>query len=52
MKRLPDPMQWMSQGMPLTLLIDLLNTDGPGSEVIHSSESADTGWIPQPVAAA
>jgi hypothetical protein len=39
-------MVWLSQGMPLTLLIDLLASDGPDSAVILGAESGDTTWIP------
>ena len=47
MRRLPDPMRWLSQHVPLTLLIDLLDPDGPDSLRIVRDEVADTSWVPR-----
>ena len=47
MRRLPDPMDWLRQGIPLTLLIDLLDPVGPDSRVILVREEADLSWLPQ-----
>ena len=46
MQRLPDPLQWLEAGLPLTLLIDLLDPEGPRSSQILGAEPADAGWIP------
>lgn len=46
MQRLPDPLQWLDAGVPLTLLIDLLDDAGPHSRAILEAEPADAGWIP------
>ena len=45
MDRLPDPMEWLEQRLPLTLLIDLLSEAGPDSKAIYRAEPADTGWL-------
>jgi hypothetical protein len=37
-------MIWLSQGVPLTLLIDLLSPAGPASQDIFTSEDADLNW--------
>jgi hypothetical protein len=47
MQRLPDPMQWLDQHVPLSLLIDLLDPAGPDSHRIHREEPADSSWVPQ-----
>ena len=46
MKRLPQPMDWLERGIPLTLLIDLLDPVGPDSRRISRDEPADTTWVP------
>lgn len=51
MQRLPDPLAWLAAGIPLTLVVDLLNTTGPHSEQILLDEPADVSWVPQPHAA-
>jgi hypothetical protein len=45
-QRLPQPMEWLSQGIPLSLLIDLLDPSGPDSTRISRDEPADTSWVP------
>jgi hypothetical protein len=52
MTRLPDPMRWLDAGIPLTLLIDLLETAGPHSDRILDAEPADVAWIPEATRAA
>jgi hypothetical protein len=51
MQRLPQPMEWLSSGIPLSLLIDLLDPAGPDSRRICRDEPADTTWIPHRAAA-
>ena len=38
----------LAAGVPLTLLIDLSDPDGPRSEARFASEHADLGWVPRP----
>ena len=45
-QRLPQPMEWLSLGIPLSLLIDLLDPSGPDSARICREEPADTSWVP------
>ena len=51
MQRLPDPMIWLADGIPLTLVIDLLDAQGPRSDSILAAEPADVTWVPRPHAA-
>jgi hypothetical protein len=51
MERLPDPMAWLGEGIPLTLLIDLLSAEGPASVSIYESETADLAWTARRYAA-
>jgi len=44
MNRLPDPMTWLRNDVPLTLLIDLLDPTGPASQAIFNAEDADLTW--------
>lgn len=44
--RLPDPMVWLAAGIPLSLLIDLLEPAGPDSAEIFDDEHGDTSWVP------
>lgn len=46
MERLPDPMSWLAAGIPLSLLVDLLDDAGPRSDVIFAAEPADLSWLP------
>ena len=46
MQRLPDPMIWLADGIPLTLVIDMLDEHGPHSEQILTAEPADLSWVP------
>lgn len=38
MDRLPDPLEWLAAGIPLTLLIDCLDPNGPASAAILDRE--------------
>lgn len=51
MKQLPDPMTWLHDGVPLTLLIDLFSEEGPASREIFLHEPADLAWTGAPSAA-
>lgn len=44
--RLPDPLVWLAAGIPLTLLIDLLDPTGPDSAGILDDEHGDASWVP------
>ena len=46
MERLPDTMSWLAAGIPISLLVDLLDEDGPRSDLILLSEPADLSWLP------
>jgi hypothetical protein len=50
-ERLPDPMSWLAAGIPLSLLVDLLDEAGPRSDLILSNEPADLSWLRVPHAA-
>ncbi len=45
-----DASQWLAAGVPLTLLIDLLDSAGPDSPRIYRDEPADLDWAPRPSA--
>lgn len=47
MTEMPNPMLWLEAGMPLTLLIDLLDSRGPVSPRIYAEEPADATWLPR-----
>jgi len=51
MERLPQPMEWLARGVPISLLIDLLDPAGPDSRRILADEPADTTWVPHRPAA-
>jgi len=38
-------MIWLADGIPLTLVIDLLDKQGPHSERILATEPADVSWV-------
>jgi len=40
-----DTMSWLRDGVPLTLLLDLLPDGGPASAENHATEPADTAWL-------
>ena len=45
MSRLPDTFEWLSAGIPITLIVDMVDPEGPDSARIIREEPADTGWI-------
>lgn len=45
MQRMPDPLDLLSRGVPLTLLVDLLDEHGPNSRRLYDEEHADASWI-------
>jgi hypothetical protein len=51
MTRLPQPLPWLERGVPLTLLIDLLDPAGPASRRIIRMEPADVTWVQRRIAA-
>jgi hypothetical protein len=40
-----DVMEMLEQGIPLTLLIDLLDEHGPSSQKVYREEPADAAWL-------
>jgi hypothetical protein len=52
MTRLPDPMVWLTEGLPLTLLLDLLDEHGPNSRAILLEEGGDAAWLARSTTAA
>jgi hypothetical protein len=46
MQTLPDAREWLSQHVPLTLLLDLLDEQGPDSRRLYREEPADVSWVP------
>jgi hypothetical protein len=51
MKSMPDVMDMLEHGVPLTLLIDLLGEQGPASMTLYRTEPADTTWVKRSAAA-
>ena len=45
MQRMPDPLDLLAHGVPLTLLIDLLDEHGPESCRLYGEERGDAGWL-------
>jgi len=45
MHRMPDPLDLLSHGVPLTLLVDLLDERGPDSRRMYAEEQADISWL-------
>jgi len=45
---MPDVMTALREGLPLSLLIDLVAAEGPDSERILAAEAPDVdlGWLP------
>ena len=41
----PQPMDLLASGVPLSLIIDLLDDRGPNSNRILEAEPADTDWL-------
>ena len=40
-----DVMDLLESGVPLTLLIDLLDERGPASQTLYRDEPADISWL-------
>ena len=52
MTRVPDPLEWLAAGVPLTLLLDLFGPAPTASREIYRNEPADDAWLhPTPHAA-
>jgi hypothetical protein len=45
MRPIPDPLRLLERGVPVTLLVDLLDPRGPDSARIYAVEGADTAWV-------
>jgi len=45
MHRLPDPLEWLAAGVPLTLLVDLLGSAAPASADLYREERGDDAWL-------
>lgn len=45
MQRMPDPLDLLARGVPLTLLMDLLDERGPNSRRLYAEERGDIGWL-------
>jgi hypothetical protein len=45
MSRLPEPIEWLAAGIPLTLLIDVLAPTAPDSAEIFAAEAGDAWWL-------
>jgi hypothetical protein len=43
-----DPMACLEDGIPLSLLVDLLKAGGPDTAWIYAQEPADTTWTIDP----
>ena len=43
-----DPMECLKDGIPLSLVLDLLEVDGPDTSRIYAQEPADTSWTIDP----
>lgn len=48
MNRMPDPLDLLAGGVPLSLLVDLLDERGPNSRRMYDEERGDASWL-QPV---
>jgi hypothetical protein len=45
MQRLPEPLNLLSHGVPITLLVDLLDEHGPDSRRVYAEERGDASWL-------
>lgn len=43
---MPDMMEWLRAGIPLTLGMDLLDPTGPDSRRLYADERASLDWVP------
>lgn len=41
---MPDPMSLLKDGVPLSLVVDLFEADGPRAADIYADEGADMSW--------
>ena len=41
---MPDPMALLKDGVPLSLVVDLYQAEGPNAMDIYVAESADMTW--------
>jgi hypothetical protein len=46
---IPEPMDLLASGVPLSLLIDLLDETGPNSKLILAAEPGAADWLPEPI---
>jgi hypothetical protein len=44
---IPQPMDLLASGVPLSLIIDLLDDRGPNSPRILQAEPGDADWLPE-----
>jgi hypothetical protein len=42
---MPDPLDLLARGVPLTLLMDLLDERGPNSRRLYAEERGDVSWL-------
>ena len=42
---MPTMLDFLDAGVPVTLLLDLFDTDAPRSHDLYASERADTRWL-------
>ena len=42
---MPDLMEWLRAGIPLTLVTDLLDPAGPRSATRYVEEAGDASWL-------
>jgi hypothetical protein len=45
MQRMPNPLELLARGVPLTLLLDLLDERGPNSQLRYDEERGDASWL-------
>ncbi len=45
MHELPNVMEWLEHGVPVTLVVDLLDAKGPDSRRILAEEPGDSSWF-------
>jgi hypothetical protein len=45
-------MTWLAAGIPLTLILDLIEPTGPDSTRAYRDEPGDTAWVPATSASA
>ncbi|MDQ1702877.1 MAG: hypothetical protein QOF57_2129 [Frankiaceae bacterium] len=42
---MPNMLDLLDAGVPVTLLLDLFSADAPESRVLYAEETADTHWL-------